>query len=235
MNIDDKILKEIARYNSINKYIMEQDIPAPPADAGAIPPPPADAAAPVDPAADPAAAGVDPAAPTPPAAPGAEGEAAPVDVAADPDVEEVPAEGEEGEGETEELDITDLVDSQKTIADKQEEYFTNLFDQIKTMEEKLAEMDTIVSKLDSLEAKVEKYRPKTAQEKLQLRSLDSGPYKQNLADFFDEKKDEMEQTGKNEYVLTQDEVESFSPSDIEKSFNEPMEDEDDILLNKYNS
>jgi hypothetical protein len=221
MRIDDKILKEIARYNSINKYIMEQDIPAPPADAGAIPPPPADAAAPVDPAADPAAAG------------GAEGE--PVDVAADPDVEEVPAEGEEGEGETEELDITDLVDSQKTIADKQEEYFTNLFDQIKTMEEKLAEMDTIVSKLDTLEAKVEKYRPKTAQEKLQLRSLDSGPFKQNLADFFDEKKDEMEQTGKNEYVLTQDEVESFSPSDIEKSFNEPMEDEDDILLNKFNS
>jgi superfamily II DNA or RNA helicase len=103
------------------------------------------------------------------------------------------------------------------------------------MEEKLAEMDTIVSKLDTLEAKVEKYRPKTAQEKLQLRSLDSGPFKQNLADFFDEKKDEMEQTGKNEYVLTQDEVESFSPSDIEKSFNEPMEDEDDILLNKFNS
>ncbi len=74
-----------------------------------------------------------------------------------------------------------------------------------------------------------------AQEKLQLRSLDSGPFKQNLADFFDEKKDEMEQTGKNEYVLTQDEVESYSPSDIEKSFNEPMEDEDDILLNKFNS
>ena len=103
------------------------------------------------------------------------------------------------------------------------------------MEEKLAEMDTIVSKLDTLEAKVEKYRPKTAQEKLQLRSLDSGPFKQNLADFFDEKKDEMEATGKNEYVLTQDDVESFSPSDIEKSFTEPMQDEDDILLNRYNS
>lgn len=230
MSIDEKILKEIARYNSINSYIMEQDVPPPPADAAAIPPPPADAAAPIDPA----AAG-DPAAPTPPEAPGVEGEATPVDVAADPDVEEVPAEGEEEEGETEELDITDLVDSQKTIADKQEEYFTNLFDQIKNMEQKLSEMDSIVSKLDSLESKVEKYRPKTAQEKLQLRSLDSGPFKQNLADFFDEKKDEMEETGKNEYVLTQDEVESFSPSEIQKSFNEPMEDEDDILLNKYNS
>ena len=236
MALDEKILKEIARYKSINKYIMEQDVPPPPADpaadpaaaAGDVPPPPA------DPALDPAAAGaapVDPAAPAPPAAP--EGE--PVDVAADPDVEEVPAEGEEGEEGTEELDITDLVDSQKTMADKQEEYFENLFNQIKTMEEKLSEMDSIVSKLDSLDAKVEKYRPKTAQEKLQLRSLDSGPYKQNLADFFDEKKDEMEATGKNEYVLTQDEVESFSPSEIEKSFDQPMEDEDDILLNRFNS
>ena len=45
----------------------------------------------------------------------------------------------------------------------------------------------------------------------------------------------MEETGKNEYVLTQDEVENFSPNDIEKSFSAPMEDEDDILLNRYNS
>jgi hypothetical protein len=121
------------------------------------------------------------------------------------------------------------------MADKQEEYFENLFNQIKTMEEKLSEMDSLVSKLDSLETKFEKYRPKTAQEKLELRSLDSGPYKQNLADFFKDKEDEMEMTGKNEYVLTKDEVENFSPSEIEKTFNEPMEDEDDILLNRYNS
>ena len=226
MGLDDKILKEIARYNSINKYVMEQEAPTDPA--AAIPPPaPEDLAAP----ADPAAAG-DPAAPAPPPAP--EAGAEPVDVAADPDVEEVTPEGE-GEEEVEELDITDLVDSQKTMADKQEEYFQNLFNQIKTMEDKLAEMDGIVSKLDTLETKLEKYRPKTAQEKLQLRSLDSGPYKQNLADFFKDKEDEMELTGKNEYVLTQDEVENFSPSEIENSFNEPMEDEDDILLNRYNS
>ena len=223
MALDEKILKELSRYNSINKYIMEQEVPADPAldpAAGAVPPLPED----------PAAAPVDPAAPAPPAAP--EGEATPIDVATDPDVEEV---GEEGEGEVEELDITDLVDSQKTMADKQEEYFENLFNQIKTMEDKLSEMDTLVSKLDSLEAKVEKYRPKTAQEKLELRSLDSGPYKQNLADFFKDKEGEMEMTGKNEYVLTRDEVENFSPSEIEKTFNEPMEDEDDILLNRYNS
>jgi hypothetical protein len=228
MKLDEKILEEIARYRSINNYITEQEVPPPPGD---VPPPPVDPAAAPAPDAGAAPAPDAGAAPTPPAAP--EGE--PIDVGADPDVEEVGAEGEEGEGETEELDITDLVDSQKTMADKQEEYFENLFGQIKKMEEKLSEMDSLVQKIDSLDSKVEKYRPKTAQEKLQLRSLDSGPFKQNLADFFKDKEDEMEKTGKNEYVLTQDEVENFSPSEIEKSFNEPMEDEDDILLNRYNS
>jgi hypothetical protein len=223
MALDEKILKELSRYNSINKYIMEQEVPADPAldpAAGAVPPLPED----------PAAAPADPAAPAPPAAP--ESDTTPIDVAADPDVEVV---GDEGEGEVEEIDITDLVDSQKTMSDKQEEYFENLFNQIKNMEEKLSEMDSLVSKLDSLETKIEKYRPKTAQEKLELRSLDSGPFKQNLADFFKDKEDEMEKTGKNEYVLTRDDVENFSPSEIEQTFNEPVEDEDDILLNRYNS
>jgi hypothetical protein len=225
MGIDDKILREISRYNSINKYIMEQDVPPLPGeDPGALPP--------ADPGADPAAAGAPPADPAAPAPPAPPTEPTPVDVANDPDVEEV---GAEGEGETEEVDITDLIDNQKTMADKQEEYFNNLFDQIKTMETKLGEMDQLVSKIDSLDAKVEKYRPRTAQEKLELRSLDSGPFKQNLADFFQDKQKEMEETGKNEYVLTQDEVENFSPNDIEKSFSAPMEDEDDILLNRYNS
>lgn len=227
MKIDEKILNEIARYNSINRYITEQDAPPPPAEdpalAGGAPPPPGgDVPPPAE------GAAPDAAAPAPPAAP----EGTPVDVAADPDVEEV---GKEGEGETEELDITDLVDSQKTMADKQEEYFDNLFGQIQKMEEKLASMDNLIQKIDLLDAKVEKYRPKTAQEKLELRSLDSGPYKQNLADFFKDKEVEMEKSGKNEYVLTQDEVENFSPSDIEKSFTEPMDDEDDILLNNFNS
>lgn len=220
MGIDEKILREISRYNSINKYIMEQDVPPLPGeDPAALPP--ADAGAGAPPA--------DPAAPTPPAPPA---EPTPVDVANDPDVEEI---GGDGEGETEEVDITDLIDNQKTMADKQEEYFNNLFDQIKTMETKLGEMDQLVSKIDSLDAKVEKYRPRTAQEKLELRSLDSGPFKQNLADFFQDKQQEMEASGKNEYVLTQDDVENFSPNDIEKSFSAPMEDEDDILLNRYNS
>lgn len=231
MGIDHRILEEIARYNYINNYINEQAPPPPPADPAA---PPADPGAPP---ADPGAGAPPPpdagaGAPPPPPA-GGEPAGGPE---ADPDVELVDPDEEEGEeGGTEELDITDLVDTQKTMADKQEEYFTNLFDQIKQMESKLAEMDQLVAKIDGIESKLEKYRPKTPQEKLALRSLDSGPYKQNLSDFFNDKKDEMEMTGKNEYVLTQDEVENFSPSEIENSFNEPMEDEDDILLNKFNS
>ena len=126
---------------------------------------------------------------------------------------------------TEEIEITDLVDSQKSMSDKQEEYFNNLFDQIKNLESKLGEMDNLVNVVNSLETKIEKMRPKTPEEKLELRSLDSGPFNQKLSDFFDDKKDDMEKSGKNEYVLTTDEVEDYSPSEIKGSFNN-YDDED---------
>ena len=213
MSIDQRILKELDRYNRINKYIMEQAEPLPPApDLGADP---AAAGLPAD---DPAAAAVPPppAPPAPPAEPAAPTGDTAVNVATDPDVEEI---GAEGEGEVEELDITDLVDTQSAIADKQEEYFNNLFDQLNKMQEKLGEMDQLVSKIDSLESKVEKMRPKTAQEKLELRALDSGPFKQKLSDFFEDKMPEMEKTGK-EYVLTSDDVENYSAKDVEDSFDE---------------
>ena len=80
-------------------------------------------------------------------------------------------------------------------------------------------MDNLVNKINDLESKLEKYRPKTPQEKLELRSLDSGPFQQKLSDFFVDKKEEMEKSGKNEYVLTTDDVEDFSPKQIEDTFN----------------
>jgi len=222
MKIDKKIIEEIKRYNSINNYILEQDagaLPPPPGDpaAGALPPPPGDPAAGAP--ADPAAAGA-PAPPAPPAdAAGAP--PAPVDVAQDPDVEEVG----KGEEDKEELEITDLVDSQKNIEQKQEEYFNQLFGQLETLESKLKEMDTLVNAVNSLEQRFEKYRPKTPEEKLELRSLDSGPFKQKLSDFFEDKMEDMEKSGKNEYVLTSDEVEDFSPKEIKTTF-DTYDDED---------
>ena len=220
MSLDRKIISEIERYRNINKYIMEQDAPPPPApaddlgaDLGAVAPPP-----PADPAA---------AAPPPPAAPAT---AEPIDVANDPDVEKIDDEGkseeesgDEGEG-SEELDVTELVDSQKNIEKKQEDYFENLFGQLNKLESRLGEMDQIMSKLNTLEAKIEKYREKTPQEKLELRSYDSYPFNQKLSDFFDDKKEEMELTGKKDYVLTSDEVTDINANDIKKSF-QPTEDD----------
>ncbi len=202
--IDEKILEEIARYNSINHYITEQDATLPPAPGEtALPPAPGmEGTAPVDP-------NVAPAAPTAP-------EATTVDVATDPDVEKVDNNGTE-EGKTEEMDITDLVKSQKNIEEKQEEFFNNLFSHLNDLESKLSEMDNIVSTLNNLETKIEKLRPKTAEEKLELRSLDSGPYTTKLSDFFNDKQDDFEKTGK-EYVLTTDEVQDYSPTEIKKTF-----------------
>jgi hypothetical protein len=206
--IDNQILEEIARYNSINQYIVEQDatLPPPPGevDPNAAPAPDAGLTPPADP-------NVVPPTPAAPAGP------QPVDVANDPDVEKV-GEDEKSESKTEEMDITDLVKSQKKVEEKQEEYFNNLFQHLTDLESKLGEMDGIMTKLNDLEAKVEKYREKTPQERLELRTLDSGPFNQKLSQFFDDKEEDMEKTGKNEYVLTQDEVEDYSPNEIKKTF-----------------
>lgn len=226
MNADERILKELKRFNYINSYIMEQDAPPPPpaedlAGGGAPPPPggdvpPPEGDVPPPPGGDPAAAGAPPA-PAPP-----------VDVATDTDVTKIDDEGnEEGKEDVEELDITDLVDTQKSIQDKQDEYFENLFSQLTSLENKLTSMDELVGKIDKIESDLEKYRPKTATEKLELRSLDSGPFNQKLSDFFEDKMDDIEKSGKNEYVLTADEVKDYSPSEIEGTFQDYEDSEED--------
>ena len=217
MKIDVKILNELRRYNSINKYITEQDagaeLPPPPVDdaAGALPP---DAGAPVAgelPQPD-AMGAVPPAAPD--ATAGTEPIAEPIDVSSDPDVEKLDDKGKDNK----ELEITDLVKSQKNVEKKQEEYFEQLFGQLTNLEEKLGEMDSIVNKLNDLEAKVEKYRTKSPEEKMELRSLDSGPFNQKLSTYFQDNEEKFDKQGRDEYILTQDDVEDYSPSDVRKSF-----------------
>ena len=48
--------------------------------------------------------------------------------------------------------------------------------------------------------------------------MDSYPFNQKLSDFFEDKEEDMEKSGKNEYILTKDEVEDYSPIDIKKTF-----------------
>ena len=216
MSLDRKILEELKRFNQINSYILREQAvpPPPPADPAAADPAAVDPAA-TDPAAaapDPAAAGADPAAAAATEVP------EPVDIENDPDVEEVTPD-KEGEEETEEIDITDLVTTQQEIQAKQDEFMDNIFTKLDDLESKLSHMDEIMTKINGLETKLEKYRQKSPEEKLELRSLDSYPYNQKLTDFFDDKKGEMEKSGKNEYVLTSDEVESYSPNEVKKTFN----------------
>ena len=217
MSIDKKILEELKRFNQINNYIISEQIDVPPAPEGGAPAPEGGAPAPEGGA--PAPEGGSPApegvAPAPDAIP------EPIDVANDPDVEEIDAEEktEGGEGETEEIDITDLVSAQQDIKTKQDEFMDGMFAKLDDLESKLSNMDQILDKINSLETKFDKYREKTPEEKLMLRSLDSYPYNQKLTDFFDDKRGEMEATDKNEYILTSDEVENFSPNEVKKTFN----------------
>lgn len=210
MSIDKKIINEIERYNKINNYIVEQEeteLPPLPDEGGEE-----TADVELDTETD------------------VEEVPEPVDVENDPDVEVVGDEGVETteESGTEELDVTELVTSQKEISDKQDEYMETMFSKLDDLTSKLGEMDTILNKINNLEQKVEKYRQKSPEEKLQLRSLDSYPYNQKLTDFFVDKQEEIEKTGKNEYVLTSDDVESYSDGDIKKSFDKPFEDEESL-------
>lgn len=204
MSIDKKIINEIERYNKINNYIVEQEdteLPLLPDEGGEE---------------------------TTDSEVDIEEVPEPVDVENDPDVEVVGDEDTTDEEGTEELDVTELVTTQKEISDKQDEYMETMFSKLDDLTSKLSEMDTILNKINDLEQKVEKYRQKSPEEKLQLRSLDSYPYNQKLTDFFMDKQDELEQTGKNEYILTSDEVESYSDGDIKKSFDKPFEDEESL-------
>lgn len=209
--LENKLQEELNRYKAINKYankmIMEQEAPLPPL------PPAEDAAAPVDAAA----------APTdmPPM-----DAAAPVDAAAAPEMDS-----------TEEIDITDLVNMTKslkkdiegtqndhsTVISKMDDVFTKLDD----LSAKLSEMDTLVQKIEQLGAEVKQMKPETPQEKLEMRSLDSYPFNQKPTDFFSQKQEEMRASGKNEYVLTKDDVNDFSPETLRDTFNDTGEEENE--------
>jgi len=208
MAISQTIIEELRKYNKINNYITEQETGLPPVtgeDPLATPPSPDAGALPPSPE-----MGTETTTPS---------TTEPVDIENDPDVEKVGDDGSDETG-TEELEITDLVKSQQNIETKQEEYFNNLFNQLSNLESKLSDMEGIFTKLNDIESKIEKYREKTPQEKLELRSLDSGPFNQKLSDFFVDKEQDMEKSGKNEYILTTDEVESFTPSEIKTTFND---------------
>jgi len=229
--LEKKLLEEVKRFNAINKYskkmIMEQDAPPAPTDEPTdVPPPP--------PAGDEAPLGGD--VPPPPPA-GDMGGDVPPPPPAGGDVPAPPMDDAGMGGDTEEIDITDLVNMTKNIKNdlesnkqdnsavinKMDDVFTKLND----LEGKLAQMDQVMAKIDQLGATVEANRPKTEVEKLEMRSLDSYPFNEKPQEFFAHKQGEMRATGKNEYILTKDDVENYAPDALKSSFNSNDEQKDE--------
>jgi hypothetical protein len=208
--LEKKLQEELNRYKAINKYgktmIMEQDAP------------------PADPALDPALGAPADMAPDPNALPTAD--APPMDAAPAPEMDN-----------TEEVDITDLVNMVKSVKKDQEDStgsnnevitkMDDVFTKLTDLEQKLAQMDQVMSKIDQLGATVEANKPKTEVERLEMRSLDSYPFNEKPQEFFAHKQGEMRASGKNEYILTKDEVENYPVENIKTSFN-PSEEEDEF-------
>lgn len=215
MNKKGNLSEELQRYNQINKYL------------GTLITEQADPNAPVTPIPDPvagdtAATPEDAAAlPTEPPMPDETMPETPVEPTAD--------------DTTEEIDITDLVNMTKSIkkdvetksdntqvVQKMDDIFTKLTD----LEQKLQGMNYLVSQIDNLSSEIQSVRPKTPEEKLEMRSLDSYPFNKNPQEFFADKQQEMRTSGKNEYVLTKDDIENYGKNEIIKTFN-PDDEEDE--------
>jgi hypothetical protein len=210
--LEKKLHEELMRYRQINKYatkmIMEQEEPLPGGE-GELPVDPtvpADSAAPVDPIA----------APSDPS----------IGAVEEPMVDD----------STEEIDITDLVNMTKSIKNNMDDNkseqtsvlnkMDDVFSKLTDLEIKLGEMDQVVAKIEQLGMQVQQMKPETPQEKLEMRSLDSYPFNQKPNQFFAQKQGEMMASGKNEYVLTKQDVEDYSPDTIKSSFNlDQKEDE----------
>ena len=141
-----------------------------------------------------------------------------------------------GGGDTTELEVTDLVSKQdetntelsdqKDILSKNTESLDDLMTKLSDLETQLSSMEDVATKISSLEDKLEEYRPRTPQEQIGLRKHDSGPYNRTLSDFFTDKEEVFDKTGKKQYILTKDAVEDFSDIDVEKSFTDPEEEEE---------
>jgi len=213
------LLEELNRYKSINRYldkfIIEQEEPA---DPNALPPVP-DAEVPLEPGAQPV----------------------PVQQGTEPQAEPEIAEPT-SDDTTEEIDITDLVNMTKNIKKQLETSKTenpdvtnkmnDIFTKLGDLESKLSEMDNVIQKIDQLGSQIQQIKPQTPVEKLEMRSLDSYPFNQKPSDFFNQKQGEMRMSGKNEYVLTKDDVENYSKREISTSFN-PYENDQEFNPTKF--
>jgi len=146
---------------------------------------------------------------------------------------EMPADDMGGEMPAEdevEVDVTQLVqasDEAKESAQMANQKTDQILAKFSELEQRISSMGAISDKIESLEKEIIKRNP-TPVEKLEMRAMDSFPYNIKLSDYF---KDidgyETEQKPK-EYVLTKDDVDSYTDTSVKDSFNIPDYEEEDI-------
>lgn len=166
----------------------------------------------------------------------------------DAEMAELPAEDEmvddevpmddTADADVEEIDITDLVnmtqnikndlDSTKSNNDQVIGKMDDLFSKLDDLEGKLSQMDNVISKIDGLETKVENMKEPTAVERLEMRSIDSYPFNQKPSDFFSQKQLDMKASGKNEYVISKEDVSNYNDKQVRDSFTMTNNDENEV-------
>ena len=146
--------------------------------------------------------------------------------------------GDETTSDATEVDVTDIVtmakgaeekaEEAKDTLDQQTDKIDDLMTKLNDLESQLSTIEDMTQQIDELGEKIEASAPPTQEERLEMISLDSGPYSQKPLDYWEEKSQEgKNKKGKAEYVLTQAEVEDFNDVDIENSFDAPTEEQEE--------
>tara|TARA_B100001173_G_scaffold181561_1_gene156713 strand:+ start:245 stop:1015 length:771 start_codon:yes stop_codon:yes gene_type:complete len=131
---------------------------------------------------------------------------------------------------TVEVDVTDIVDkAEQTRSDIESmtSKMDELLGKLSDLEGKVGDMDKVIDKIDGLEKEIEERNP-TPVEKLEMRSMDSFPYSISLTDYWTDKEgyDVGSKKDEEDYVITQDDVDSYSVDEIKDSFDYNKTDED---------
>jgi hypothetical protein len=160
------------------------------------------------------------------------------DADADAGTEDAGAEdmGAEDAGAEEEVDIdvTQLVkgsEEAKKSADLSFLKTTELLTKFSELEKRVAAMDSLTSKIDTIEKEIVKRNP-TPVEKLEMRSMDSFPYNIKLTDYWKDVQgyDATGEQQPKEYILKKDDVDTgMVDASIKKTFDVPEDyEEEDV-------
>ena len=156
-----------------------------------------------------------------------------------PEPEATPAPAPAPAGDEVEVDVTSLVkgsEEAKDAANVASQNTAQLLAKFNELQGRVAAMDKITQKIDTLEKEIVKRNP-TPVEKLEMQSLNSFPYSLKLTDYWKEKEGPYDVTNqgenKKEYVLTKDDVNNgYSDASVKQSFtvnpNENNFEEEDI-------